>query len=73
MNILVILGISSFIAPLPFSDSSYIDLSVGLMGPIALLLLSLVWTKNSIGKKDGMLLMGIYLIYLAYLVYIELY
>ena len=28
MNILVILGISSFITPLPFTDSSYIDLAV---------------------------------------------
>ncbi|MBX9809063.1 calcium/sodium antiporter [Candidatus Gracilibacteria bacterium] len=72
MNILVILGISSFIAPLPFADSSYVDLMVGLLGPIVLLLLSLVWTRNSIGKKDGTILMAIYFIYLAYLVSLEM-
>lgn len=72
MNILVILGISSFIAPLPFADSSYVDLMVWLLGPIVLLLLSLVWTRNSIWKKDWTILMAIYFIYLAYLVSLEM-
>ncbi len=72
MNILVILGISSFIAPLPFQNWSYIDLSVWLLGPIALLLLSLVWTKNSIGRKEGAILIGLYILYILYLISVEL-
>lgn len=73
MNILVILGISSFITPLPFADSSYIDLAVGLFAPIALLLLSLVWTRNSIGKKEWSILILVYVLYLAYLIYGEIF
>lgn len=46
MNILVILGVSSMIAPLPFLSSSFVDLLLVISAPIILLLLSFVWTRN---------------------------
>ena len=52
MNILVILGISAFIAPLPFLASSYIDLLMALIAPIVLLVLALVWTRNKLERRE---------------------
>lgn len=72
MNILIILGISAFIAPLPFNAPSYIDLLVSLLAPIALLILAQVWTKNKIHKKEGIVLLAIYILYTTYLIIKEL-
>lgn len=72
MNILVILGISAFIAPLPFLASSYIDLLMALMASIVVLILSLVWTRNKLERRDGLLMVTIYILYVAYLIIKEL-
>jgi cation:H+ antiporter len=72
MNILIILGISAFIAPIPFKTGSYIDLLVSLLAPIVLLILAQVWTKNKIHKKEGIVLLAIYILYTAYLIIKEL-
>lgn len=68
MNILVILGVSAFIAPLPFLMGSYVDLFMGLMAPIVVLILSVLWTRNKLERKDGIILVVIYILYLAYLI-----
>lgn len=73
MNILVILGTSAIITPLPFLNASYIDLLVAIFTPILLLLLSFIWTKNSIGRKEWILLILAYLFYIWYLISVELY
>jgi cation:H+ antiporter len=72
MNILIILWTSAIIAPLPFLNNSYIDLLVATFAPIFLLLLSFIWTRNSIWRKEGILLLLAYVGYLAYLISIEL-
>jgi cation:H+ antiporter len=72
MNILVILGISAFIAPLPFLSTSYIDLLMALFAPIVLLILALFWTRNKLERRDGILLMTIYVLYVTYLIVKEL-
>lgn len=72
MNILVILGISAFIAPLPFLSASYIDLLMALAAPVVLLVLALVWTRNKLERRDGLLLVTIYILYVAYLITKEL-
>lgn len=72
MNILVILGISAFIAPLPFQTSSYGDLLMALAAPIVVLILALVWTRNRLDRRDGILLVTIYIAYIAYLIMQEL-
>lgn len=68
MNILVILGTSAIIAPLPFLNASYTDLMVAIFAPILLLLLSFIWTRNSIWRKEGVLLVLCYTAYIAYLI-----
>ncbi len=68
MNILVILGTSAIIIPLPFLNNSYTDLMVAIFAPILLILLSFIWTKNSIGRKEGILLMLGYIGYITYLI-----
>lgn len=73
MNILVILGISAIITPLPFLNTSYIDLLVAIFTPILLLLLSFIWTKNSIWRKEWILLILAYLLYIWYLISVELH
>lgn len=72
MNILVILGTSAIITPLPFLDTSYIDLMVAIFAPILLILLSFVWTRNSIWRKEGILLTLSYVIYIIYLIFEEI-
>lgn len=73
MNILVIIGISAIITPLPFLSTSYIDLLVAIFTPILLLLLSFIWTKNSIWRKEWILLILAYLLYIWYLISVELH
>jgi cation:H+ antiporter len=73
MNILVILWVSSFIAPLPFQSTSYIDLLVALMASIVVLILAFVWTRNRLGKKDGIVMVSIYILYLIYLIQMEMH
>ena len=68
MNILVILGISAIIAPLPFLDASYVDLAMAIFAPILLLFLSLLWTRNIIWRKEGILLLFTYIAYVGYLI-----
>lgn len=72
MNILIILGISAFIAPLPFLSASYIDLFVSLMAPVVVLILSLVWTRNRLERRDGVLMVSIYILYVTYLIIKEI-
>lgn len=72
MNILVILGVSAFIAPLPFLASSYIDLLMALMASVVVLILSFVWTRNRLERRDGIIMVTIYILYVAYLITKEL-
>ncbi len=72
MNILVILGVSAFIAPLPFLASSYIDLLMALMASVVVLILSFVWTRNRLERRDGIIMVTIYILYVAYLIAKEL-
>ncbi len=73
MNILVILGISPVISPLPFLDSSYIDLWVVIFTPILLLILSYIWTRNTVGRKEWIVLISSYVAYIIYLVVREIW
>jgi cation:H+ antiporter len=72
MNILVILGTSAIISPLPFLNNSYTDLMVAIFAPILLILLSFIWTKNSIWRKEGVLLILSYIGYIIYLILKEI-
>ncbi len=71
MNILVILWTSAIITPLPFMGNSYTDLMVATLAPILLLLLSFIWTRNSIWRREGVLLLLAYFGYVVYLISME--
>ena len=71
MNLLVILGASAIVAPLPFLATSFVDLMVAILAPIVLLVLALLWKKNQIGKKEGIVLTLVYVAYLIYLILLE--
>ena len=68
MNIVLILGISAFVAPLPFLLGSYVDLFMALMAPVMVLVLSIIWTRNKLEKKEGAILVIVYMLYLIYLI-----
>lgn len=75
MNVFVILGISAIITPMKFQDASFIDLLVSLSAPIMMLFLVFSFDKNKpkeLTRKDGMILVFIYLAYLAYLLYTQI-
>lgn len=77
MNILVILGVSSVIAPLPFLDSWVRDILIGLMGPIMILTLwylgmSRLTHHHILTRVGGGILVSIYIAYLAMLILQEI-
>ena len=41
---------------------------MALMAPIVVLVLSIIWTRNKLERKDGIILVIIYILYLAYLI-----
>lgn len=65
MNILVILGITAMIVPVPFSDASLSDLGISILGPLLLSFFAFIWTKNTIGKREGIIFITLYIIYLT--------
>jgi cation:H+ antiporter len=64
-NILAILGITAVIHPLDRGDITMVDLSVMLI--FALVLLPLVMVRRRIGRPEGLVLMGGYIVYMAWL------
>lgn len=75
MNTFVILGVSALISPMHFSNASFIDLLVALSAPIMLLILVFSfdkWKARKLTRLDGVVLLGIYMLYIVYLVLHEL-
>jgi cation:H+ antiporter len=66
-NILCVLGISSLIMPIHGTGISLVDVVV-LVG-VSTLLLPIMWTDQRISRREGLVLIVIYLCYLAYLIY----
>lgn len=64
-NITFILGMSSFLTPLTVSLTSVLD-SFILVG-VSILLFIFAWTNQSMSKKEGIIFIGIYIIYFIYL------
>jgi cation:H+ antiporter len=52
MNILIILGVTAVITPVPFAVTSYLDLALATLAPIALLIFASIWTRGTVGKKE---------------------
>jgi cation:H+ antiporter len=67
-NILLILGGSALIHPLSFEDISFVDMGVLLVSALVLWTSCLVGRKNTLDRLDGILMVLIWVAYMAYLV-----
>ena len=67
-NILLILGVSSFIQPLSMGDITFIDWGMVLLSAIMLLVASAVFKKCELDRGDAILFLLIYIGYMVWLV-----
>lgn len=65
-NILFVLGASATISPLPVNDKMFID--VTLMIVLTIILLVFSRTGFKVGKREGLVLVTAYIIYLVYII-----
>lgn len=63
-NILLVLGFSSIISPIPTDSTIWLDIIMMVVLTIFVLLIS--WTRKSIRRRTGIFLLLIYILYLAY-------
>ncbi|MFI3321716.1 MAG: calcium/sodium antiporter [Rikenellaceae bacterium] len=66
-NILLVLGAASTISPLSLSGSSFIDISLVVLGSFTLLVSIYTFGKHKIDRIEGVVMIAIYLGYLFYL------
>lgn len=65
-NILFVLGVSASISPLAANDKMFIDVILMIVLTIVLLVFSR--TSFKVGKREGLVLIAAYIIYLAYII-----
>ncbi len=66
-NILMILGLASTLSPIAFLQENVIDIAILLA--FSLLTWLLCWTKGKLDKKEGILMLLLYIAYLVYICY----
>lgn len=64
-NILMVLGIASAISPISFITENIIDISVLLV--FTLIVWLLAYTKKSLNRLEGCIMLGLYVVYAAYI------
>jgi cation:H+ antiporter len=67
-NIFWILGFSSVINPLPFSKDSAIDIIMTIVSSLILFLIMFVGKKHNVERWQGVIMIIIYIVYVAYLI-----
>jgi cation:H+ antiporter len=65
-NIFFILGVSSIISPLPFQPKSMVDILMVVFSSLILFIVLFIGKKNILQRWQGVLLIAIYILYLAY-------
>lgn len=65
-NILFVLGAAAVIAPLAVNDKVFIDVIIMIILTVLLFIFSR--TNYRIGKREGMILVGVYIIYLIFII-----
>src|SRR5690625_1639712 len=65
-NILFILGTTSLIAPLPVNNVIFADVYIMIILTVLLLIFSR--TNYRIGRREGIILLAIYVIYMVYII-----
>ncbi len=64
-NILMILGVASFLSPISFLTENIIDIAILLV--FSLITWLLCWTKGKLEKKEGILMIALYVAYVVYI------
>ncbi|HRE40354.1 MAG TPA: calcium/sodium antiporter [Ignavibacteria bacterium] len=67
-NIFWILGVSAIIKPLPLTQGNNIDILMVVLSSLLLFLSIFLFSRNEIGRKEGILFLIIYVLYTVYLV-----
>ena len=66
-NILLVLGLSSVISPLPFQPGSIFDLIVVLIATVSLVVFVYTGKGRQISRVEGGLMVGLYIVYLTWI------
>ena len=64
-NILLVLGVAGVISPMPFLMENIID--IGILIAFSLLIWIFAWTKEKISRKEGIVMVALYAIYVVYI------
>lgn len=67
-NVLWILGLSSLIKPLPFSEFSNFDLGVDIVGTLILFITIFIGKRHTVQRWQGALFVTGYIVYITYLI-----
>ncbi len=66
-NIFLILGVTSLVKDIPIRGIQLVDIAV-LIGATLILLISIfIWKKHSIGRREGIFMLLLYIVYIAFL------
>lgn len=68
LNIFLILGVTSTILPMPFDATANIDLGLVVVATLLLFGATFFYNPRKIGKKEGVIFISLYIIYLIVLV-----
>ena len=66
-NILMILGVAASLSPISFLQENIIDIAILLV--FSLITWVMCWTKGKLDKKEGIIMMAIYVGYVVYICY----
>lgn len=64
-NILMILGVAASLSPISFLQENIIDIAILLV--FSLITWVMCWTKGKLGKKEGFIMMAVYVGYVVYI------
>jgi cation:H+ antiporter len=70
-NIFFVLGISSIIRPLPFQSRSNVDIAVVVLSSLLLFFTMFTGKKHSLDRWEGVVFLGLYVVYIAVMVLID--
>jgi cation:H+ antiporter len=67
-NIFWILGVSSLINPLPFNNSSDMDILMNILSSLVLFAIMFIGKRHTVERWQGLLMVSLYFVYIIYLV-----
>lgn len=70
-NILLVLGVSSVIRPLPFSASSNMDIGAVIFASLFLFMTMFTFKKHLLDRREGAVFLTLYVAYISFRVYTE--